>query len=255
MILTEVKYQQVSYWRNPVGAFFTFGMPIMFLLIFGYLDKGTDVPRSLGVGKMSYDQYFVPAILTLGVISACYTYLAVQISTQREQGILKRVRSSPMPAWAYLASVVVSCLIRTVVLVAITLGFGAVAYNVVFPAHAPLALIVTVAVAAASFSAIGLAITVIIPNADAAPAVVQGIYLPLMFISGTFFPLASNSLLAKIANYFPVRPFVLASFSAMNPNIHGSGIRWNDIGVMAIWGVAAIVVSIRRFRWVPARKT
>jgi ABC-2 type transport system permease protein len=254
MVLSEFAYQQLAYWRNPVGAFFTFGMPIMFLLIFGYLDNGGKVPLYLGVGNMSLDQYFVPSILTLGVISACYTYLAVQLATQREQGLLKKVRATPIPAWAYLASLVLSCLARTAVLVAITLGCGAVLYHVQFPSHAAVALTVTIVVAAACFSALGAAITVIIPNEDAAPAVVQGIYLPLMFISGTFFPLGPHSALAQIANYFPVRPFVLATFSAMNPNVHGSGIRWGDIGVMAVWMVAGLIVSVRRFRWVPTRR-
>jgi ABC-2 type transport system permease protein len=136
MILSDLKYQQLSYWRNPLGAFFTFLMPIVFLVIFGSIYKGTKVPASLGVGtSMNYDQYFVPAILTLGVISACYTYLAIQLSNQRDAGILKRVRSSPMPSWAYLLTVVVSCLIRTALLVGFTLLVGWVFYGLVFPAH------------------------------------------------------------------------------------------------------------------------
>jgi ABC-2 type transport system permease protein len=256
MIASDLKYQQLSYWRNPLGAFFTFFMPIMFLVIFGSLNKGQKVPASLGVGtSMNYDQYFVPAILTLGVISACYSYLAMQLSTQRDAGILKRVRSSPLPAWAYLLAVILSCLIRTAVLVVLTLGVGALFYGLVFPAHAVVALVVVLGVASITFSAIGIAITAIIPNADAAPAVVNGIYLPLMFISGTFFPLSPDSILSKIAAYFPVQPFVKASFMALNPEVHGTGIAWHDVITMLIWFVVAIFFGVRRFRWVPARKS
>jgi len=256
MIASDLKYQQISYWRNPLGAFFTFFMPIMFLVIFGSLFNGQKVPRALGVGlSLSYDQYFVPAILTLGVISACYSYLALQLSTQRDSGVLKRVRSSPLPAWAYLLTVILSCLIRTAVLVGITLGVGSLFYGLVVPAHATVALLVVLGVASITFSAIGIAITAIIPNADAAPAVVNGIYLPLMFISGTFFPLSQGSILYKIAAYFPVQPFVKASFMALDPEVHGTGIAWHDVITMLIWFVVAIIFGVRKFRWVPARKS
>ncbi|MGA8682591.1 MAG: ABC transporter permease [Acidimicrobiales bacterium] len=255
MMSSELKYQQLSYWRNPLGAFFTFFMPVMFLVIFGSLYNNQKAPSVLDAGgAISFDQYFVPAILTLGVISACYTQLAIQLSNQRDAGLLKRVRSSPLPPAAYLFTVVLSCLIRTAVLVGITLAVGGLFYGLVFPAHAALALVVVVGIASVTFSAIGIAITAAIPNADAAPAIVNGIYLPLMFISGTFFPLSSSSILTKIASYFPVRPFVQASFAALNPLVHGSGIEWHEVGAMVIWCALALVVGVRCFRWTPARK-
>jgi ABC-2 type transport system permease protein len=159
-----------------------------------------------------------------------------------------------LPSWAYLLVLVLSCLVRTALLVGLTLAVGGLFYGLVFPAHAALALLVVLTVAAVTFSAIGIAVTVIIPNADAGPAVVNGIYLPLMFISGTFFPLSTGSVLSKIAAYFPVQPFVKASFMALNPEVHGSGIAWHDVITMLIWFVVAIFVGVRRFRWVPARK-
>ncbi len=252
MVWSEFRYQQLSYWRNPAGAFFTFFLPVMFLVIFGSLDKGTTV--TIGGHKIPYDQYFVPAILTLGVISACYTQLSMQIANLRDQGLLKRVRSSPLPSWAFLVTVIGNCLVRTALLVGLTLGVGWIFYGLVFPAHAALALLVTLAVAATTFSAIGIAVTVFIPNADAAPAIVNGIYLPLMFISGTFFPLPSKSILSKIAGFFPVRPFVQSAFSAMNPFVHGSRIEWGQVETMVIWCAVAAFVAIRGFRWVPARR-
>jgi len=255
MVVTELTYHQKSYWRNRYGAFFTFFMPVMFLVIFGSLYSGQKLSSTAGGGPgLSLDQYFVPSILTLGVISSCYTYLAIQLATQREEGLLKRVRSSPLPPSAFLLTVVLSCLIRTAVLVVFTLGVGAAFYHLRFPAHAPLALFVTLLVGAATFCALGIAITIIVPNADAAPAVVNGIYLPLMFISGTFFPLSSGSAISKVAAYFPVQPFVKASFAALNPNVHGLGIEWGHVEAMAAWGVVAIVVALRRFRWMPSRK-
>jgi ABC-2 type transport system permease protein len=150
---------------------------------------------------------------------------------------------------------VLSSLIRAALLVGVTMLVGGVFYHVVYPAHSALALAVTIALGAAVFCAIGIAITAIIPNADAAPAVVNGIYLPLVFLSGTFFPISNSSVLAKIASYFPIRPFVLATFNAMNPRVTGSAFQGSHLLDMAIWGVLAMIFAVRRFRWMPSRKS
>jgi len=145
-----------------------------------------------------------------------------------------------------------SCVIRALVLVALTLGVGVAFYGLIVRrtptghcAHRR---------ARAQRSARWSPITVIIPNADAAPAIVNGVYLPLMFISGTFFPLSSSSVLAKIASYFPIRPFVLASYNAMNPQVQGHPVREVWLVNLAIWCAVALVFAIRRFTWLPRRR-
>jgi ABC-2 type transport system permease protein len=249
IVASELWYQQLAYWRNPVGAFFTFFMPVMFLVIFASLYSGAHYEG------MKLDQYFIPGIMTFGVISACYTNLSVTITTQREQGILKRFRGTPLPPWAYMVATVASCVIRALVLVALTLGVGVAFYGLIFPAHAFGSLIIIVVLGAATFCALGVAITVFVPNADAAPAVVNGIYLPLMFISGTFFPLSSSSVLAKISSFFPIRPFVLASFNALDPRVHGGSIHGVWLENLAIWLAVGLVFALRRFSWLPRRRS
>ncbi|MGD0873525.1 MAG: ABC transporter permease [Acidimicrobiales bacterium] len=248
IVASELKYQQLAYWRNPMGAFFTFFMPVMFLVIFASLYSGA---RYEG---LKLDQYFIPGIMTFGVISACYTNLSVTLTNQREQGILKRFRGTPLPPWAYMVATVMSCVIRALVLVALTLGVGVAFYGLIVPTHSYGAIALIVVLGAATFCALGVAITVIIPNADAAPAIVNGVYLPLMFISGTFFPLSSSSVLAKIASYFPIRPFVLASYNAMNPQVQGHPVREVWLVNLAIWCAVALVFAIRRFTWLPRRR-
>jgi ABC-2 type transport system permease protein len=248
ILANELWYQQLAYWRNPMGAFFTFFMPVMFLVIFASLYGGS---RYDG---MKLDQYFIPGIMTFGVISACYTSLSITLTNQREQGILKRFRGTPLPPWAYMLATVASCVIRALLLVVLTLGAGVAFYGLIFPSHAVGALLVIVVLGAATFCALGVAVTVIIPNSDAAPAIVNGIYLPLMFISGTFFPLSSSSVLAKIASWFPIRPFILASFNALDPLVHTSALHPAWILNLAIWCVAAFVFAVRRFSWLPRRR-
>jgi len=140
------------------------------------------------------------------------------------------------------------------VLVGLTLGVGVAFYGLIIPAHAAVALTITVVLGAATFCALGVAVTVFIPNADAAPAVVNGVYLPLMFISGTFFPIASTSVLAKISAFFPVRPFVLSCFNALDPRIHSGSLHAAWLENLAIWCAVALIFAVRRFSWLPRRR-
>jgi ABC-2 type transport system permease protein len=129
--------------------------------------------------------------------------------------------------------------------------FGTVVYGVDFPlSHLP-DLVLVLVVGAASFSALGIAIASFVPNADAGPAIVNAIFFPLVFLSGTFFPVDPDSVLAKIANVFPVRPFLQAIFATFDPLRSGSRLSWGDLAVVAAWGVVAAVIAVRRFRWEP----
>jgi ABC-2 type transport system permease protein len=132
---------------------------------------------------------------------------------------------------------------------------GIVFYDVTFPGHYP-ALVVSLVVGAATFCAIGIAVSCFIPNADSAPAIVNGILFPILFLSGVFFPVQNNSWLARLANFFPIRHFTNAVFASFDPrSAHGPSHGWagGDLLVMAIWCAAAIVVAFRRFRWEPPR--
>ena len=122
-----------------------------------------------------------------GVISACYTNLAIALSFRRDSGVLKRVRGTPLPPWVFMAGNIGSSLIVSALLVALTTLAGVLFYGVVFPGRW-VALVLTLAVGAFCFCALGLAMTTVIPTATASPAIVNGVLFPILFISGTFFP-------------------------------------------------------------------
>jgi ABC-2 type transport system permease protein len=250
--LRQVVYEQKSFWRNPASAFFAFLFPIIFLVVFATIFKDT----STGVNgqKVNYNDYYIPALAAFGVIGACFTNIASSLSIRRDDGILKRLRGTPLPTWAFLAGVIASSLIVSVLLVALAVGFGVLVYGVHIPQHiGPLAL--TLAVGSMSFCALGLAMTVAIPNAEAAPAIVNAVLLPLVFISGTFFPIDPSSVVTKIAEYFPVKHFIAAMFGAFDPtHTAGSGFSGSDLLIMAVWGAAGLLIAVRRFRWEPRRR-
>ena len=115
--------------------------------------------------------YFTATILAFSVITACYTNVAMTVTFAREEGVLKRVRGTPLPGWSYLGGKVLHSTLVMVLLVVIVCAFGAIFYDVEVPTTSLPAFVVTLAVGAAAFSALGLATTAVIPNAEAAPAV------------------------------------------------------------------------------------
>ncbi len=252
LLAWQVRYEQKSYWRNPASAFFTFAFPLVFLVIFASLNNGSTVRL---LGGLAYNQYFIPAIIAFGVISATYTQIAIVLSLRRHSGVLKRSRTTPLPSSAVLGGLIASAALVSVIITVLTTGLGMLAYGVTFPGHY-LALVAALVVGAATFCAVGVMVSTFVPNADAAPAVVNAVFFPILFLSGTFFPVDPNSTVSHIANLFPIRHFNLAVFTAFDPRLPhgpGHGFAWGHLGVMAAWGVVAGAVAVRRFRWEPTR--
>ncbi|HVC67876.1 MAG TPA: ABC transporter permease [Acidimicrobiales bacterium] len=245
--LHQVGYEQKAYWRNPMAAIFTFAFPIIFLIVVGTSAGPVKVPGY----TLRYDQYVVVAMLTFGLIAACYTNLAMAICTRRETGVLKRMRGTPIAIGSYLAGLIGSVLIVVAILTVIVVAIGMAFYHLHFPFH-PGAAVLTLVVGIVTFCSLGLAVTVLVPNADAAPAVVNGLYFPVVFISGVFYPLAQGSVLARIADVFPIFHMIRAVVSAFEGG-PGSGLRVGDLAVMLAWAVGALFVTARRFRWEPRR--
>src|SRR5215469_4970887 len=183
MVARQLRWEQKMFWRNPAAAAFTFAFPIMFLVIFMAINGGNQV--SIASGRIRFAQYYVPTIIAFGLISACYTNLAFTLSINRENGILKRLRGTPLAPGAYLSGVVCSVIVIALILTGLTTAMGLLFYHVTFP-NRYLGLVVTVGAAGFCFSALGIAVSTFVPNEDAAPAIINFILFPLLFISGTF---------------------------------------------------------------------
>ena len=243
LLAHQVRYEQLSFWRNPQSAIFTFVFPVVFITIIGALFGG--VSKSSYFGGLSALQYYVPTIAALSVLGSCYGQLAVALAARRQNGMLKRARATPLPAWGYFAGLLAHCVLVSVVDVALIVTVGHL-YGVPFPADWP-AIVLTLVLAAASFCALGVAVASVIANAEAAPAVAQLILFPLLFLSGTYLPIHSQ-LLNRIAGYLPVRPF---NEALTGPLAEHGGADWRHLAVLAAWGGLGAFIAVRRFRWNP----
>ncbi len=242
LALRQVRFENLAFWRNPAAAFFTFAFPLLFMVIFNVLFAGGE----------DGGRFFTPAIIVFSVITATFTNIAMSVTYARDEGILKRIRGTPLPAWGYLGGRIMHAAAIALLLVVIVAAFGAVFYGVPVPWAQLPALVVTLVVGAAAFCALGLAIAAFVPNADAAPAVVNATILPLLFISNVFIPLQNApQWIDVVSEIFPVRHFADAMLHIYDASTVGPGFSPGDLGVMAIWGVFGLVVAARFFSWEP----
>jgi ABC-2 type transport system permease protein len=249
LVLHQFRYDQKTFWRNPASVFFTVMLPIIFLFIFATI-FGNDEIEELGGVKTT--TYYVPAILTLAVISATMVSPAISITGDRETGVLKRVRGTPLPSWVFIAGRVGNALVISVLMAVIVTLLGRIVYGVSIPGETLPAVFVTLVVGAASFACLGFAMTVAIPSEEAAPAVTNAIALPLYFISGIFIPESEiPDGVLNVADAFPFRHFFEAFFNAFDPATTGIGFEWGNLAIVAAWGLAGLIVAALFFRWTP----
>lgn len=259
----QFRFTNKAFWRNPASAFFTFAFPLMFLVIFTALLGEGNVPVE-GI-ELAQSTYYVGAMAAFGVISACYTNIAMTTVFNRDGGILKRLRGTPLPSSAYLSARVLHGMVVGAILVVITLVFGRIVYDAPLPSGLPLVqFIVTFLVGSLSFAALALALTSLVPNADAAPPIVNATILPLLFLSGIFIPLGDNApkWMVTVADIFPVKPFAEAMRAGYLGNtvvltpvgpMRAFPFHWGDVLVIAIWGIAGLVIAARFFSWEPRK--
>ena len=243
----QIRFEQRAFWRNRSRAFFSVVFPLLFLVLFNAINGGHHIEE---MGGISYATWFVPGILAYGLIMATFTNLAVSTAIARDTGVLKRIRGTSLPAWVYIGGRIGSALITTVVLVVTTLALGVFAYGVTIRTSTVVALAATLVMGSVCFTVLGLAATAIIPNADAAPAIVNVLILPLTFISGIWMVLANApGWLDVTAEIFPVHALAHGLQHAFDPATVGNGVDWSDLLVLAIWTAVGLRVCQRWFRW------
>jgi ABC-2 type transport system permease protein len=247
----QVAYEQRAFWRNRTRAFFSFGMPVMLLLLFGTLNSGGRIPE---LGNIPYITFFLPGILAYGIIISQFMNMAAGLAIQRDNGLLKRVRGTPLPGWAYVAGRVGSTGAISVVMTIVMLVLGRVFFDVHLRAEAVPAVVVAVLLGAATFAALGMAAVALIPNAEAAPVVANVLILPLSFISGIWYPLTgAPQWLVDVAKVFPVERLASALHVAFDPLNHGSAFAGNDLLVLGIWLLVGTRLAMRFWRREMAR--
>jgi len=234
----QYRLERRMFWRNPSAAFFNFLLPLLLLALFGAVFAGDE-------GTL---EVIVPGIAGMSVMSTTFSALAMNLAFLREQGVLKRVRGTPLPPGAYLGGIAANAVTNTAIQIALITVAGVALFGLGWPPD-PVALAVFVAAGVACFAALGVAFSHAIPNFDSAPAYVNAVFLPVIFISGVFYD-ADNApaILKDVAEVLPLKHVVDGLSGAM---VTGEGVAGNGVAllVIALWGVAGAVLAIRGFSW------
>lgn len=249
MVGRQVRYEQLSFWLNPIGAIFTVGFSVVFLILVGSTAGSS---RIAFLGNIKTIQYYVPGFVAYGVMAACFNNLAIVTVVRRETGLLKRLRLGPLPPWIFMSGTFLSTAVVAVIQVVLVLLLGWAAFGVHPPQNMG-AFVVALVVGILSFTAMGVAVSTVVPNQEAAGPVVSVVFFVLLFLSGLWFPIKANSGLAQFSQWFPVLHFIRAVFAPFDRRPGISPWAWTDLLVVAGWGVACLAIALRRFQWAPRR--
>ncbi|MAT03775.1 MAG: hypothetical protein CL424_01855 [Acidimicrobiaceae bacterium] len=251
LLLRQVRYQILVFWRTPVALFFTLALPLFILLLMSALFGDTTI--TVQGSEWPARQFYTGGLAAFTAVSATYTNLSNLVPIRREEGILKRWRSTPLPTSIYIGGFVGSALILAFLGALLMIGVGVVFYDLQIEAAKMPGAILTFVVGVSAFAALGMAVAAIVPTASSAAAVANATILPLAFISNVFIATGDDApgWMTTVGNLFPLRPFVVSIQDAFNPFVDAPAIDWASLGFVALWGLAGLAVAVRFFTWEP----
>jgi ABC-2 type transport system permease protein len=242
----ELRYQQLAFWRSRESAVFVFIFPLLLYALLGsvYDETIDDLPAG---------DVLLAGLLGYGCANTAFAGLAISLVIRRESGILKRIRSTPLPAPVYagatLSSVLVTFVLQTIALFAL----GRLLFDASLPDR-PGSLALAVLFGAVAFAGLGLGAAALIRSDEGASAVVNVILLPMAFLSGSFGPTRDfPDWLQTIADVLPLKHYL----EIVNGIYLADESFWSDPGslaMVALWGLLGLAIAWRRFGWEPRER-
>jgi ABC-2 type transport system permease protein len=239
-----VRAQQRLFWRSRESAFFTFFLPILLLVLIG------SVYRDETIEGVDAATYLVAGMLGFSVVATAFAGLAISLVIRRESGVLKRVRGTPMPPWLYLSAVFASTAVVIALEAVSEVVIGRYLLGAQWPASVA-SLAITLLVGAAALAPLALAITGLIRGSEGSSAVINAVYLPMAFISGTFFSVsAMPRFVEALAELLPLT-YLLRALRDLFIGAEGLGGSLGSLAVLLVWGAIGVAIATRTFRWEP----
>jgi len=250
----QAKYDLLVYFRDPRARGFTLALPVLLLLLFGYIFKHDTFSYS-GRLTISGDSYYLPRMIALGLVGTTLSNLVIVLVSKRETGALKRRRATPIRAQVLIAGDVITSEVSAIVIAVVLVAIGWLAYGVHLSAAGIGALAVIVVVATAAFCGLAYGVSTLINSVDSAAPLVTLIFFALNAISGIYVPESLfPAWLRDAAQVLPVRPLASAMQAAVAPVTNGGhAFNWPDLLIVLAWGAAGTLFALRRFSWSPSR--
>ena len=240
----QLRSEQLIFWRSREAAIFIFVFPLLLFTLLGavYADGTTDgVKDSL---------WLLAGMVGYGCANTAFAGIAISVVIRRENSILKRLRSTPLPAHVFLLALLASTMLVFALETVLLFLLGRVLFGTPFPTEI-LSLALAVLLGGAAFAALGVAAAALIRSAEGSSAAINVILLPMAFLSGSFGPTRHYpGFLQAIADVLPLKYFIDIVDGIY---VHGNQI-WHypgPVAVVAAWGLGGLLVAVRRFRWEP----
>lgn len=241
LLYGQILYHGRLLLRMPRGIFSAFLLPVLLLFALRFLIPGN---VTLSSGSL----YLIIGPIIMGVVMTAYDSHALGLLSARTSGVLKRLHGAPLPSWCYfvgrIIATVVVCLLSSLIVLLIARGL----YKFDLSATVVGFVALTVTLGALAWATLGTAITRVIPDAHSGQTILSAIYLPLLFISGTFSSFSSEpKWLQNLAGYLPARPIAGSIQHILTHSFSLASLP--NYGILLGWAAFGIIVSALTFRW------
>jgi ABC-2 type transport system permease protein len=244
LVVRQALSEQRSFWRSAEYALFTFALPIALLLLIGETTAGGYLPHD----HVKVTALFVPSIIAFGIIVAAYVNLGSKLATLRHDGVLKRIRTTPLPSSAYISGLLGSTLVTTLAITTCTVIIGWGVFGTVPQASGVLELAAGLGLGVICFACLGLALSSVLRSSESATPVANASYLPVAIMSGLFDPtLTLPHWLSTVVGFLPVKALAEILESGYTPAAGAPEPR--DLLVLLAWAAAGAGITAWRFRW------
>ncbi|MDQ6606859.1 MAG: ABC transporter permease [Actinomycetota bacterium] len=253
ILAVQTRFALIGAARSSRVLVFGIALPIFLLVLFDEVFvRGGNRTTHVAGKVISTEAYYTAGLAAYAIMLQTFTSLAITVTTQRESGQLKRLRGTPMPAWTFIGAYVLRSVTFVIAMVLSLFLIGALAFHVHLHASGVLGLAVYVAVATIALGALGLAVTIICPTPETASTVGPFAAVILSFVSGVFIPLAAlPGWLSTVGKVFPLEHLAAGMQRGLVRGATGTGITATDLGILAAWAVAGLVIAAVGFRWEP----
>lgn len=246
--LHHVRFINLSFWRNPSAAFFGIAFPLMILTINSAIFGAGRIRMNGEAATVA--AFYVASMSVFAVVMTCFTNLATAIAYDRDMGRLKRIRGTPTPVSAYVSARLLFAMGMGLLTALLCVADGVLFFGVRVSLPNLLAFLLTILAGSASLGGLALAVVAVIPNAQAAPAILNAASFPILFLSNVFYPIDRlPAWLNAVMHFLPVRPLANVTAGAF----FGAGISIADLAIVLAWGALGAVIAARFFRWQPNR--
>lgn len=242
-----------AFLRQKESVVFTLAFPVIMLVLFG-----TIFGSNKADGGINFATYFVPGMIGAGILASSFQTLAIQIPIERDDGLLKRLRGTPMPKAAYFIGKVAMVLFVMLLEIILLTVVGMILFGLKLPVDANhwLVLIALVLLGTTTLTLLGIAFSSLPRTGSSAPALVTPIALVLQFISGVFFPFYQlPTWLQEVAAIFPLKWLTQGLRYAFLPDAAkgnepaGAWELGKVFGMLGLWAVIGMVLCLLTFRW------